>query len=271
MLKSYLKIALRNMAKQKTFTVINIAGVAVGMTCALLLTLWVRDELSYDSFHVKADRIYTVVFDWRSFGRNRTDGGYGPLAPACKEEIPEVVDAVRIENLPRLIVKYKDKAFYEDGGMIADPSIFQVFSFPMVKGNPRTDLASPFDAIISETFAKKYFGADDPVGKVIETEGMPITVKGIMRDIPHNSHLQFDFLMPFELVKHLPEFPLDWGSPNYPTYLQLRGGSDIEDVTRKMTAIVTEHNPGIISRPLVHRSGRKRSGFGKRLGRPGNN
>ena len=127
MFRNYLTIALRNMAKQKTFTFINIAGLAVGMTCTILIMLWVQDELSYDRFHRNADDIYTVVMDWKSFGGKRSNKTYALLAPACKEEIPEVVNYVRIQNVPRIVVKYKDKAFYEEGGMIADPSIFEVF------------------------------------------------------------------------------------------------------------------------------------------------
>lgn len=250
MFKNYLKIALRNMARQKAFTFINIAGLAVGMTCTILITLWVQDELSYDRFHINADDIYTVVMDWKSFGGTRSNNTYAPLAPTCKEEIPEVINYVRIQNISRIVVKYKDKAFYEEGGMIADHSIFEVFSFPVVKGNPQTDLTGPFDAVVSESFAKKYFGDDDPIGKVIEGEGIPITVKVVMKDIPHNSHLQFDFLMSFELAKHLPHFPLDWGSPNYPIYLQLQKSSNVGDVANKITAIVTEHNSGIMERGI---------------------
>jgi putative ABC transport system permease protein len=92
MFKNYLKIALRNMAKQKTFTLINIAGLAVGMACAILITLWVQDELSYDGFHINADNIYAVIMDWKSFGGKRSNETYAPLAPACKEEIPEVIN-----------------------------------------------------------------------------------------------------------------------------------------------------------------------------------
>lgn len=250
MFKSYLKIALRNMARQKTFTFINIVGVAVGMACTILITLWVQDELSYDRFHINAHDIYTVVMDWKSFGGTSSNETYAPLAPACKEKIPEVINYVRIANIPRIVVKYKDKTFYEEGGIIADRSIFEVFSFPLVKGNSQAALTGPFDAIVSESFAKKYFGDDDPIGKVIEGEGAPITVKGVMKDIPHNSHLQFDYLMSFELAKHLPKFPLDWGSPNYPIYLQLQKGSNVGDVANKITAIVAEHNPELTARGL---------------------
>ena len=238
------------MARQKTFTFINITGLAVGMTCTILIALWVQDELSYDRFHTHADDIYTVIMDWKSFGGNRSDETDAPLAPACKEKIPEVINYVRVASIPRIVVKYQDKEFYEEGGMIADPSIFDVFSFPVVEGDPRTALAGPFDAVISESFAKKYFGNDDPIGKVIEGEGRPITVKAVMKDVPHNSHLQFDLLMSFELAKHLPQYPLNWGSPNYPTYLQLRESSNVADVTKKITAIVAEHDPELMARGL---------------------
>jgi putative ABC transport system permease protein len=250
MLKNYLKIVLRNMAKQKTFTFINIAGLAVGMACTILIMLWVQDEINYDRFHKNADDIYTVVMDWKSFGGSRSNKTYAPLAPTCKEEIPEVINYVRIQNISRIVVKYKDKAFYEEGGMIADPSIFEVFSFPVVKGNPLTDLTSPFDAIVTESFAKKYFGDEDPIGKEIEEEGIPITVKVVMKDIPHNSHLQFDFLMSFELARQLPHFPTGWGSPNYPTYVHLQKGSNVADVAQKIAAIVTEHNSYIMEKGL---------------------
>lgn len=149
MFGNYLKTALRNIKKYKGFSSINIIGLAVGIASCLLIFLWVQDELSYDRFHENADDIYTVVMDWTSFGGGPSNKTYAPFAPVCKEKIPELINYVRIQNIPRLVVKYQNKAFYEKGGMIADPSLFEVFSFPVVKGNPLADLSSPYDAVVA--------------------------------------------------------------------------------------------------------------------------
>lgn len=241
MLINYLRIAVRNILKHKGFSIINITGLAVGMAVSMFILLWVRDELSYDRFHRKSDDIYGVLMDWKNVGGARSMGCYAPLGPAVKEEIPGVVDYTRIQTLPRSLMKYEDKAFYEEGGIIADPSLFDIFSFPLVKGDPHTGLSGPFDVIISETLAQKYFGQEEPMGKAFVIEGYPTRVKGIMKDVPRQSHLQFDFFISFKFAEKL-GLPLNWGSPNYAMYVQLQKGADIQAVSEKITAIASANN-----------------------------
>ncbi|MCI0692138.1 ABC transporter permease [candidate division KSB1 bacterium] len=200
MLKNYLKIALRNLRKHKGYTLINIAGLTVGIACCALILLFVRHELSYDRFHQKAGRIYRVLVTLHENGKsNRHSWTPAPMAPTLAEEYPEVLKAVRVETFGKPLVSYEGKQFYEEGVYGADPSLFEIFDFPLLRGNPETALQDPKSVVLSQAMAQKYFGNENPLGKVIQIErgGRDFQVTGILQEIPQASHLRPDFIIPF--------------------------------------------------------------------------
>jgi len=242
MFKNYLRITLRNMRRYKAFSFINIAGLAIGLACCILIFLWVQDEMSYDKFHKNYDNIYRIMTYGTKYFITGFDGTPAPLAPALENEVPELVDLVRFASHTRLLFNYKDKAFYEVRGIIADPSLFTVFSFPFIKGNPETSFTKATDIVITEAMAEKYFGDEDPMGKTMEVEGIPVTVTGVMANIPRNSHLKFDFINSFEFIKDLSGYGRSWGSFNFVTYVQLHGNSNIQATAKKITEIAKANN-----------------------------
>jgi len=242
MFKNYLKTTFRNTTRHKGYSFINLAGLAIGMACTLLILIWVKDELSYDRFHENCKDIYRIMSYGTKYMIEGTDGTPAPLAPAVKEEVPGIVNYARFSDVPKLVFKYGDKVFYETRGLIADPSIFDIFSFPFVKGDPKTAFTEPLDIVITEKMANKYFGSEDPVGKTMEIEGRPAAVKGVIEDIPHNSHIQFDFLSSYEFIQELTNYGMSWGSFNFITYLQLEANRDIQEIGKNITAVAAKNN-----------------------------
>ncbi len=243
---SYIKTAFRNLRKYKGYAFINIAGLAVGIACCILILMWVRDEMSYDGFHVKADRLFRAVEQQTYRGGELFPVAVtpAPLGPALKDEIPEIADTCRFTNAPRFLVRYGDKLFYESGLGMADPSFFTMFSFPLVNGDPETVFRQLNALVISESMAEKYFGDQDPIGKVFRLENMfDLVVAGIMRDVPVNSHLQFDFVMPFKLLEFGGQRLDQWGSNSYYTYVELSEAADPAATDRKIRDFITQHLP----------------------------
>ena len=240
MLKNYLKISFRNMKRQKMYSSINLSGLAIGMACCILILFWVQDELSYDRFHKNADNIYRVMSEGGKYNWKGVRGTPMPLATASVEGLPEVVNAVRFASHSRLVFKYKDKAFYEEGGIIADQSIFEVFTFPFVKGDPKSAFTDPFHLVITKSMASKYFGDEDPIGKTMEVEGNLATIMGVIRDVPENSHIKFDFLSSFKFVRDLAGYSTHWGAFNFVTYVQLQEGISPEEMAEKMTVLARD-------------------------------
>lgn len=217
MTKSYLKIAFRSISKSKMHSIINISGLAIGMTAFLLLMLWLQDELSYDRYHHKANRIYRVIYQSETQGNvRRMASTPAPLGPALVKEFPEVQQTVRFAN-NRFLFKYKERMAYEEV-FFADPEIFDVFTLLLVKGNPRTALREPNSIIISTEIRDKYFPGEEPIGKIIQLEKIfTLKITGVFEDIPHNSHFRFKLLGQFSSYagKNIDQ----WGMANYYTYI----------------------------------------------------
>ncbi len=244
MFRNYLTIAFRNLKKHKSFSVINIAGLAAGMACCILMLLWVADELSYDNFHKNSDNIYRIFRHYPESPDDKTVMNPIPLGPAVKSRIPEIVKAARLSRSGRLLLSNEKVKFYEAGGMFADPDFFNIFSFSFIKGDPEKALFSPHSIVITEALAEKYFGREDPFGKTITVNNRTgYTVTGIIKNIPNNSHLKFDYVRPFSLFSEF-GIPLDfWDDVSYYTYLQLREDSDPLRTADKITTLEKEHRP----------------------------
>ncbi|MFZ5980780.1 MAG: ABC transporter permease [Candidatus Zixiibacteriota bacterium] len=244
MLRNYVKVAWRSICRHKIYTFINITGLAIGMACCILIMLWVIDELSFDRFHEKADRIVRIYHDLSIGGSTRRGATISaPMGPAMVEELPEVSDAVRLSNASRVHCQYKDKEFFEENVFYADNSVFNVFGFPLIAGDPETALVSPHTIVITESLARKYFPGDAPLGKVIKFDGTAdYTVTGVMADLPHNSSFRFDMLCSFETLyaEYFPDLEI-WGSFGYYTYLLLGDNVTTALAEEKLAWFINEH------------------------------
>jgi hypothetical protein len=216
MFRNYIKVAFRHIKRRKVYSFINILGLTIGMACFILIGLWVKDELSFDRFHQKKDRIYRVL--------NRTQDGSPyfqityALGPALKAQYAEVEEACRVWLWYGSHVRCRDKIYAERNIYLADPNFFKIFSFPFINGNPETALADKYSIVLTEQMAQKYFGDEDPIGKILNLtllEG-DFTVTGIIENIPMNSHLRFDFIGRIEFLgeDRLARWD-EWTGPNY--------------------------------------------------------
>ncbi|MEN6310986.1 MAG: ABC transporter permease [Acidobacteriota bacterium] len=242
MLKNYLKIAVRNLRKHKGYSFINISGLAVGMACALFILLWVQDELSFDRFHANAETLYRLEQESDTGqGKFRHSSMPYALGPILKAEIPEIQQATRIAEQPSLLVRCGEKTFFEENVAAVDPQIFQMFTFPLVQGDPATALSRPGSLIVTEDMAKKYFGQADALGQTMTfNEVYAFTVTGVLKGIPPNSTLSFDMLVPFDFVRTLGQYSDSMTSNDIHTYVRLQARSDPAEVGAKITRLIRD-------------------------------
>jgi len=243
MFKNYLKIALRNIRKQKAYAFINIAGWAVGMTVCILILLWVRQELSFDRFHANADRIHRLTLEAFIGAPQSAPVAPTPAAPALVREYPEIKAAARIDRPRPAYVWNEDREFRVEGMGAADASFFQVFDFPFLSGNPETALARPYTAVLTESAARKIFGAEPALGKFLKGEdGKSYAVTGVLRDIPQTSHLTFDILRSFEtLIAENRAAAENWFAISNYAYILLNENADPAALEAKLPAFIDKH------------------------------
>ena len=239
MLKNHLLIALRNIRKHKGYSLINIAGLAIGMACSILIFLWIRDELGYDRFHSRAAEIHRIYRDETATAAGAKSALTSPpMAAALKKDFPEVLQATRFGTWQRRLVSIGDKNFSETGYLHADPDFFEMFSFPFVQGDPRTAFVSPASVVLTRKTAAKYFGRDDPLGKRLTIDhNFDVVVTGVLADVPPNSSLEFDLLSPFELLiaRYLGDEAREgWGFNSFSTFVQLKPGLPSSEFNRKL-------------------------------------
>ncbi|MBG6131487.1 putative ABC transport system permease protein [Aquimarina sp. EL_43] len=250
MLKNYLKIAWRNLLKNKGYSAINIGGLAIGMTCFLLITLFIRNELSYDSYHENADNIYRVVHHSSKDNiEDRWIWGNAPVGPALKNDFSEVVEKVQFSGRSDVLLNYNERSFQEANCFYVDPTVFDVFSWPLVSGNPETALKAPHSIVLTESIAKKYFGNEDPMGKSINgfggraSDGI-YTVTGIMKDVPSNSHFSFDILMSMSSFHQTRPDVFDaWGYVDFYTYFLVADNFDQAAFQAKIPGFLKKNRP----------------------------
>jgi predicted permease len=245
MLKNYFTMTLRNIRKHKLHSVINIVGLSIGMAVCLIVFLWGQDEFGYDRFHENKNEIAQVYSKmlYSSGDSTIVTGSYYPLANVLKEECPEVKEAIRYEPASGLRLSHGEKQYTNDAVGLADPSFFAIFTFPFTAGNPSTALEENYSIVLTEKMANKYFGNDDPIGKTITLlNDFDLQVTGVMENIPTQSSLQFDCIMPYAL-KFAPNFqePDHWGGNPLSTYVLLHKGVDHFEVEKKITAIADKY------------------------------
>jgi len=196
-LKNYFLSLARNAIRDKFFTLLNLLGLAVGITASILIFIYIQDQLTYDKHNENYERIYRLEGDF--FINEKLDQiaiVQIPLAPTLKDEYPEVEEFTRILPQPNLYFEKEENAFKEDSIAYADSTIFKVFTIPFLAGDPATALREPYTMVISETLAKKYFGNWDVVGESMKAlDGSNYTIKGVFRDLPTNAHLRFNGLL----------------------------------------------------------------------------
>jgi putative ABC transport system permease protein len=244
MFRNYLIISFRNVLRHKGYSFINIAGLAIGMAICILIMLWVIKELSYDRYHANADHIYRLCMD-ANIGGNQIQApiSNSPAASAMIQDFPEVIDAVRIQPQDKVLVELGSKRFYEENVAYADNSIFNVFSFPMISGDPKTALATAYSIVLTRSMAEKYFGDEDPIGKTLRLNGEhDFTITGIVQDVPINSHFTFDMLCSFQtLYQENGEYLEQWLEFSYATYLLLPENSDYQALEQKFPAFIDRY------------------------------
>lgn len=237
MLKNYLKIAFRNIVRQKGYSFINIIGLALGMACCIFLLLLVQHQISFDKFHENEENLYRVEVEIpQPQGKIRGPNTPYPLGPAIQENIPEIKKLARWQSPPRLLIRQGENQFYEPLARAVDPDFLQMFSFLLIKGNRETALKEPHSIVLSEAIAQKYFGNDDPMGKILSiTNQYSFMVTGVMKDFPDNSTLRAELLIPFDFLKEIGYYGENWLSCNCMTWVELNDNSQQAAVGRKIT------------------------------------
>src|ERR1700744_1467949 len=257
MIKNYFKTALRNLLNNKFYSAINIIGLTVGLTVGLLILLWVNDELSFDRFNTKADQIYKVNAQIGTGTSTQVWGGVqGPVATYALKEVPGVKNAARIMNAYQYsLFRYQNKVLKEasDKTSFADPSIFKIFDFKLIKGNLDNPFPTDNSIILTESTAKKFFGDANPIGKVILADNKDnYVVNGIVADFPENSSITGDILFSINVRKnqysvkdYWKSMDEDWGNYYTTTFLQLEPGTSAKAVADKLTSIHIKHQDGV--------------------------
>ncbi|MFC4874583.1 ABC transporter permease [Negadavirga shengliensis] len=232
MWKNYLKVAWRNLLKKKVYSFINIVGLGIGMACCVLIFMFVQDEISFDNYHEHKDRIYRVAHGALPAEGGKPDlgsfwvWGNAPIGPALKNDFPEIEKVVQFSGRSDILLTNEDRIFQEEGVFFMDSTVFDVFSWKLVQGDPKTALVAPFSIVLTKSAAKKYFGDEDPLGRTLkgsESAGRSVagdyTVTGIMEDIPANSHFRFNVLLSMSTFRvSRPDVFDNWGYADFYTY-----------------------------------------------------
>jgi putative ABC transport system permease protein len=251
MIQNYLKITLRNIQRNKAFSIINIAGLAIGMACCIVIVNYIVFESSYDRFHTNAGHIYRVnaLLEFGGRGEKLASTNH-PIGPYLEDNYPEVLDSARLRRYMygQILVEYEENKFFEKGIYYADDSVFDVFTYPMIVGDPKTALKLPYSIVLTETIAKKYFGENYPLGKILKLDNREdFKVTGVIKDTPSNTHFPFNMLLSFEsFYMSNPNLKGNWtGDFEVHTFILLKEGCDIKALETKLPAIV-EKNLGNI-------------------------
>ena len=258
MLNNYIKTTFRNLIRSKGYTVINILGLAIGLSASILILLFIVNELSYDKFFKDSERIYRIAV------KGRMSGDFfdvavtpAPMAPALKHTFPEVESAVRLRQWSQQsLFAFEHKMFYEKDVFFADSSFFEIFDFAPALGDLKTALHEPFSAVLTQELAHKYFNDDNPIGKILKVnDDFLFKVTAVIQDIPENTHLKFPLLLSWSSIKKMNDSRMDdnWGSLGFYTYVKLVENSDVQQFELKIRTIIIDK--------LIEQSGEDSSRF----------
>jgi putative ABC transport system permease protein len=244
MLRNYLKVALRSLLRNKSFSIINIAGLAIGMASAVLILLWIQNEVSYDRFHANSDRLYEV------WGNDIYDGAIRSgtptpeiMQPVLKKDVPEIDKASRITWGDDMLFQVGEKSLKPHGNFV-DPDFLSMFSYPLLKGDTNA-LNDPYSVVLTETLAKKIFGNEDAMGKSIKIDGtLTCIVTGILKDLPNNTQFNFEFLMSYTLKTSQKNIDEDWTDVSIRTFVTLKPNASFNSANDKIKNVVVLHSGG---------------------------
>ena len=262
MLKNYLKVILRNIKKQKGYSLINIASLTIGLSCSLMILLFIKYELGYDRYHQDAPRIYRVLREHQ--GQTAwSNSSEHPLASSLKEDFPEVVMATRVKKNDEVgMVESDSNHFYEEGLYFVDQDFLQIFTFPLLSGDPSTALQEPFSVLLTQKMARKYFGHEEPVGKILRIKEWysikkyDYIVRGVLKDIPDNSHFKFDFLISYNTLYSLKRGGKNsvetWSYYEPKTYVKLAPGVDPQSLEGKFASFLKKYKGQESETEIMH-------------------
>ena len=254
MFKNYFKSTIRNLWKNKGYSFLNIFGLAIGIACAGLIFLWVKDEMSYDKFNTKKDRLYYVRENQKYDAYTATFGSTpGVMAPAMQAEIPGIANTCRAtEGQVSLLFSIGDNSVYAAGKYV-ESSLFNMFTLPFLEGNAKTAFAQLYSIVITEATAKKFFGkVKNIIGKTVRVDNkQDYVVTGILKDIPQNSSLQFEWVAPFKIYYDQSPWLYSWGNNSLSTYVELKPGVDPASVNRQLYNFIQKREPSSIARPFL--------------------
>ncbi|MCJ7682128.1 MAG: ABC transporter permease [Candidatus Aminicenantes bacterium] len=261
MFKNYLITALRNFNRYRGYSLINLLGLAIGMACCIIILIYVQDEFSFDHYAEFSDRIFRVVMDFETPDRGAVSIARTPppWAPSLADDYPEVESYVRFKTpLVSWLVsdEEKDRRFHEKGFYFADASVFEFFNLELIKGNPATALVEPRTIVLTEETARRYFGDENPIGKILRLDNQyNFEVTGLMKNVPHNSHINFDLLASFSTLAVVPIYGgapyVTWQNgigPDLYTYVRLREGVSPLEMERKMPEFLNKYIGNLLTR-----------------------
>ncbi|HEX2630792.1 MAG TPA: ABC transporter permease, partial [Chitinophagaceae bacterium] len=252
MIKNYLKTTIRSVWKNKGYNFLNIFGLAIGVACASLIFLWVEDEKSYDDAYAKKDNLYRIMENQTYEGKTRTfHSTPGPLAAAIKAEIPGIVNAARTKAKDALFSR-GDKSIYERG-LYADSSIFDMLGLSFVQGNSRDAFNELNSVVITKRTAGKFFGENENViGKTLKMDdAQEYIISGVVEDLPPNSTLKFDWLVPFQVFFNESPWLTHWGSNGINTYVELSPGADVAAINTQLYDFIEKKEKGATARAFL--------------------
>ena len=237
MLKNYLKIAGRNLRKQKGFAFINIFSLSVGMVCCLLILLFVQFERSYDNFHEHRARVYRIPMQKKSASREVAWAvNTAPLAPALKEHFSQVEAAGRLAYQNSVLVQYGDQTSIENNVAWGDQAIFDILTIAFLDGNSSTALSRPHTAVITRATAARFFGSTPSIGKSLIIDGEEYEITGVIENVPEHSHLTFNIIASL-LFQEEPWWMTHWPTATCYTYVKLATGVDVANFERQLSTI----------------------------------
>ena len=240
MIRNYINIAFRNIIRNRTISVINISGLAIGLVCSILIFLWIQDETSYDRFHKNSDLLYRATLKGKVEGTEfHQTYTAPPFSKVFKQDFPQVEEVVRIGYYGEILVLVNERVFSDDMLIMADSTLFDVLSYKMIYGNPGTALTEPNSIVITKSTAEKYFGSIDVVNEIIEFDDEAYKITGVIDDVPHNTHLHFDMILSMNSWEA--SLTNDWNFNAFFTYFLLKENSDIKDIENNLHEFVKKH------------------------------
>jgi putative ABC transport system permease protein len=243
MIRNYLRVALRHTARNKVYSLINIVGLAIGMACCVLIAHYVLYEVSYDNYHVDKNRIFRVAQDGQSQQERRIGAvTSAPMAPALKEDYPQIEHAARMMRVGNLLVKRDEKVFYEERCWFAETDLPRILTIPLIEGDSRTALERPMTVVISQRLAEKYFADERPLGQILNVQGFDLEVTGVAANCPQNTHVKHEMLISFSTLEATGYGGLThWFLSNFYTYVKLAPDIDLADFSEQLKGFPERH------------------------------